>query len=144
MIAPLNSKYLPVAQTGLRIAAGSAYFVHGSSKLLGWFGGMGPNGGGVELMSKFGAAGVIETVLGACLILGLATRLAAFIASGEMAVTYFWMHWAGSGSPWWWKNHGEVPLLFCFIWLVFAAWGAGPWSVDAMLARGKPDATAHR
>ena len=120
------------AQSALRIAAGLAYFSHGTQKLLGWFGGAGPDGGTVELMSRFGAAGIIETVGGALLVLGLFTRPVAFICSGEMAVAYFWMHWGGSGSIWWWQNHGEVVMLFSFIWLFFAAAGAGPFSLDAM------------
>src|SRR5262245_25705839 len=86
------------AHAALRIAAGSAFFTHGAAKLFGWFGGMGPNGGTVELMSRFGVAGVIETFGGACLLLGLFTRPIAFIASGEMAVAYFWMHTGGSGK----------------------------------------------
>ena len=135
MIAPLSARFLPTAQAALRIVAGSAYFAHGAQKLFGWFGGMGRDGGGVEPMSRFGAAGVIEVVAGTCLVLGLGTRLFAFFASGEMAVAYLWMHTAGSGSIWWWATHGEVVLLFCFIWLVYAAWGAGPLSVDSWLAR---------
>ena len=131
MLAPINRRYLPVALTALRIAAGMAYFVHGSQKLFGWFGA----GGSAQLASRFGAAGVIEVVFGACLILGFFTQLAAFIASGEMAVTFFWMHVAGSGHLWWWVNRGELPLLYCFIWLVFAAWGGGPFSLDALIAR---------
>jgi putative oxidoreductase len=85
-------------------------------------------------MSRFGAAGVIETVGGALLILGLFTRVVAFLASGEMAVAYFWIHAAGSGSIWWWVNHGESVMVFSFIWLFFAAYGAGPYSLDAWLA----------
>ncbi len=140
MIAPINGRYLPATQAALRIAAGLAYFSHGGAKLFGWFGGMGPNGGTADLMTRFGAAGVIEFVCGACLILGCATRLAAFIASGEMAVAYFWIHVGGSGQLWWWQNHGELVMLFSFIWLVFAAWGAGPLSVDSWLAvRRTPD-----
>ena len=135
MIAPLNSRYLPAAQTALRIAAGTAYFSHGAAKLFGWFGGMGPDGGTVDLMSRFGAAGVIEVVAGTCLVLGFATRLAAFIGSGEMAVAYFWIHTGGSGKLWWWQNHGEMVMLYSFIWLVFAAWGAGPFSIDGWLSR---------
>ncbi len=136
MIAPLNSRNLPATQAALRIVAGLTYFSHGGAKLFGWFGGMGPNGGTVDLMSRFGAAGVIEVVVGACLILGLATQLMAFIASGEMAVAYFWVHVAGGGI-WWWQNHGEIVMLYSFIWLVFAAWGAGPLSVDGWLAQRK-------
>lgn len=129
------SRYAGQAQSLLRIVAGLAYFSHGAAKLLGWFGGMGPDGGTVELMSRYGAAGIIETMGGALLILGLFTRPVAFLASGEMAVAYFWMHWGRTGSPWWWENRGEVVMLFSFIWLFFAAAGAGPWSLDARLAR---------
>ncbi len=136
MIAPISERYLPYTQTALRVVAGAAYFVHGAQKLFGWFGGMGPTGGSVEFMSKFGVAGAFEVVLGICLVLGLMTRLAAFLASGEMAVAYFWVHAAGSSaSVLWWVNRGETVMLFAFIWLVFAAWGAGPYSVDAMLGR---------
>ena len=135
VIAPLNARFLPATQAALRIAAGAAYFSHGAQKLLGWFGGTGPDGGTVELMSRFGAAGVIETVAGLCIMIGFGTRLAAFIASGEMAVAYFWMHAARAGNIWWWENGGEVVMLFSFIFLVFAAWGPGPLSVDAQLAR---------
>jgi len=135
VFAPLKSRHLPLVQAALRIAAGLTYFSHGAAKLFGWFGGMGPNGGTVDLMSRFGAAGVIEVVAGACLIVGFSTQLAAFIASGEMAVAYFWMHAGGGGQIWWWQNHGEIVMLYSFIWLVFAAWGAGPASVDGLLSR---------
>lgn len=135
MIAPLNARYLAFTQAALRIAAGLTYATHGGQKLFGLFGGMGPNGGTVDLMSRYGVAGVIEVVAGVCLIIGLGTRLAAFIASGEMAVAYFWIHTGGSGQLFWWQNHGEVVMLYSFIWLVFAAWGAGPLSVDGWLAK---------
>ncbi len=135
MFAPLNSRHLPFAHAALRIAAGLAFFSHGAQKLFGWFGGMGPDHGTVELMSRFGAAGVIETVAGALIVIGLGTRLAAFIASGEMAVAYFWMHVGSGGQLWWWQNHGELVMLYSFIWLVFAAWGAGPLSVDGTLEK---------
>ncbi|HET9066134.1 MAG TPA: DoxX family protein [Gemmatimonadales bacterium] len=135
MIEPLPNRYLPVAQTALRVMAGAAFFSHGAGKLFGWFGADGT----VELMSKFGVAGVIEAFGGLLLIIGLGTRLVAFIASGEMAVAYFWMHAMGSESIWWWQNRGETVMLFCFIWLLFAAWGAGPYSIDARLARARTD-----
>ncbi len=135
MIAPLHERFLPVTQTALRVVAGAAYFVHGSQKVFGWFGGVGPSGGSADLMSRFGAAGMIEVVLGILLVLGLMTRLAAFLASGEMLVAYLWVHAMGSSSIFWWVNRGETVLLFSLIWLVFAAWGAGPFSLDARLAR---------
>ena len=134
MTAPLPSRYLTATQTALRIAAGLTFFSHGAAKLFGWFG---SDGKTVELMSRFGAAGVIETVAGACIILGAATRVMAFIASGEMAVAYFWMHVARgeTSNLWWWANHGELPMLYAFIWLLFAAWGAGPFSVDEWMRK---------
>jgi putative oxidoreductase len=137
VIAPLNSRFLPAAQAALRIFAGAAFFSHGAQKHFGWFGGMGPDGGTVELMSRYGAAGIIEVVGGALLVLGLGTRLVAFIASGEMAAAYWWAHVGGSGKIFWWENRGEVVMLFCFIWLVYAAWGAGPLSVDRWLETRK-------
>jgi putative oxidoreductase len=130
-----DRQWRTVAHSALRIAAGLAYFSHGAQKLLGWFGGFGPGGGSAELMSRFGVAGTIETIGGALLIMGLFTRPVAFIASGEMAVTYFWMHWGGSGQVFWWQNHGEVPLLYCFIWFLFAAWGPGAFSLDAWIRK---------
>jgi len=122
------------ALTLLRIMAAAAFFSHGAQKLFGWFGGFG-EGGTAELMSRFGAAGVIEVVVGVALALGLFTRILAFLGSGEMAVAYFWMHAAGSGSIWWWVNRGETVMLFSFVWLFFAAYGAGPYSLDAWLAK---------
>jgi putative oxidoreductase len=93
-------------------------------------------------MSRFGAAGGIETVGGAALFLGLFTRSVALVASGEMAVAYFWMHWGRSGQMWWWANRGEVVLLYSFIWLFFAAAGAGPLSLDAWRSGHQPASTS--
>jgi putative oxidoreductase len=138
-------RFRSTAQIALRIAAGLAFASHGAQKLLGWFGGFGPDGGTAELMSRFGIAGTIELVGGLALALGLLTRPVALIASGEMAVAYFWMHWGRSGKMWWWENRGEMVLLYSFIWLLFAAWGGGGFSLDAWLARRKattPSSTA--
>jgi putative oxidoreductase len=135
MATETNTRFEVIALTALRIAAGLAFFSHGGAKLFGWFGGMGPDGGTVELMSRFGAAGIIETVCGLGIALGLFTRPLAFLASGEMAVTYFWMHWGQSGQMWWWQNRGELPMLFSFMFLYICARGAGPYSLDAMMKR---------
>ena len=121
--------------TALRIVAAVLFFSHGAQKLFGWFGGMGPGAGTANLMSLMGAAGVIEVVAGAGIALGLATRPLALIASGEMAVAYFWQHVRGSNSLWWWENRGELAVLYCFLWLYFAAAGAGPLSLDRMRGR---------
>lgn len=142
MSGPIPERYLPAAHAALRIAAGLAYFTHGAQKLLGWFGGMGADGGTVELMSRFGAAGVIELVCGALIVLGFQTKWAAFLASGEMAVAYFWIHsggaklFTGEGKIFWWQNHGELVMLYSFIFLVMAVWGSGPASVDSAMKKG--------
>lgn len=137
MTEQFDLRFRSIAQTALRIAAGLTYFSHGAQKLLGWFGGVGPNGGAAELLSRFGVAGIIETVCGSCLVLGLFTRPLAFIASGEMAVAYFWVHTVRSGDLWWWHNRGELVMLYSFIWLLFAAWGPGPYSLDAWIRKGR-------
>jgi putative oxidoreductase len=71
----------------------------------------------------------IECVCGALILIGLFTQIAAFIASGEMAVAYFKFH--APHAFWPLLNHGEVPVLLCFIFLYLAAAGGGPLSVDA-------------
>ena len=118
------------AKAALRIAAGLAFFSHGAQKIFGWFGGFG-SGGTAEMMTEFGAAGIIELVAGALIVVGLFTRPAAFIASGEMAVAYFWKHLGREGDLWWWQNGGELVMVYAFLWLFFAASGAGPFSLDA-------------
>lgn len=131
MKGPIPERYLPAAHAALRIVAGLAFMSHGLQK-FGMLGGMGPSGGSVELMSRFGIAAIIETVAGALITVGFATRWAAFIASGEMAVAYFWMHSFGGDQVklLWWQNRGELVMLYSFIWLLFAVWGPGPWSVE--------------
>lgn len=127
---PIPARFLPWTQAALRIAAGLGYFSHGAQKIFGWFGGFGPDGGTATLMSRFGAAGIIEVVAGGLIVIGLGTRWAAFIASGQMAVAYFWMHAGRTGSIWWWDNRGELVMVYSFVFLLFAAWGPGPLSVD--------------
>jgi putative oxidoreductase len=118
------------AWTLLRVMAGLMFFSHGAQKLFGWFGGFGSDGGTAEIFSRFGAAGVLETFGGALLVLGLFTRPVALLLSGQMAVAYFWVH-SGRGSLLWWENRGELAALYAFLWLFFAVWGAGPYSLDA-------------
>src|SRR3954453_5496305 len=80
-------------------------------------------------------AGVIELVAGTLITLGLFTRGAAFIASGEMAVAYFTQH--APQSFWPAANKGEGAILFCFIFLYLVCAGAGAWSLDAMRTTGR-------
>jgi putative oxidoreductase len=76
-------------------------------------------------------------VCGALITLGFQTRWAAFLASGEMAVAYFWIHWGGGEKIFWWQNRGELVMLYAFIFLAMSAWGSGPLSVDAAMSKRK-------
>ena len=84
----------------------------------------------VTPLSLWGVAGMIELVLGGLLMLGLLTRLAAFILSGEMAFAYFIEHLPHSFFPL--VNDGALAIMFCFACLYLAAAGGGPISMDAM------------
>ena len=130
-----SDKFRDVSHNALRIVAGGAFFTHGGQKLFAWFGREEP----VRYLSEFGIAGFLEFFGGLAMMLGVFTQPIAFILAGEMAVAYWWKHAGGSDpfSIWWWQNRGELPMLFCFIWLFFSAHGAGSFSVDARLARGR-------
>jgi putative oxidoreductase len=127
------ARYAPHAQALLRIVSGFLFMMHGTAKLFHV-----PHVAmydGVTLMSLLGLAGVIEMVGGALLIVGLFTRITAFVLSGEMAVAYFMAH-ASKGNPLMpLLNQGEPAVLFCFIFLFLAAAGAGAWSIDARRSR---------
>jgi len=114
----------------LRFVAGFTFIAHGLQKLFGWFGGR-----PVTLASTFGAAGIIEVVCGLLIMIGLFTRVAAFIAAGEMAFAYFMV--PARGGLWPILNRGELAVLYCFIFLYFAAAGAGPISLDRAVRRKK-------
>ena len=126
----LPDRLVPLAHGLMRIVVAFLWWTHGAQKLFGWFGGFGPGGGAAELMTRFGAAGTIEFVLGTLVMLGVFTRPAAFLASGEMAVTYFWMHAGSAGSIWPWANRGELPALYAFVFLFIAAAGPGALSLE--------------
>jgi putative oxidoreductase len=81
-------------------------------------------------------AGWIEVIGGGLLVAGLFSRLAALIASGEMAVAYFMMHFPHSPFPA--LNGGEAAVLYCFIFLYIVFAGPGPWSIDAFFNRRRP------
>jgi putative oxidoreductase len=116
----------------LRIVTGLLFLEHATSKFFSFpvpF----PMPGALPPMLI--AAGVVELVAGILITLGLFTRLAAFIASGEMAVAYFIGHFPKGFWPI--QNMGEGAILFCFIFLYIAAAGPGAWSVDAARGRGR-------
>ena len=115
----------------LRIVAGYCFMLHGLQKLFGVLGGQQP-----ELVSLLGLAALIETIGGALIAVGLFTRPAAFVASGEMAAAYFIAHAPRDGMflfPV--ANQGEPAVLFCFLFLYLASAGPGSWSLDARLVR---------
>ena len=124
---PNLSAWSPQALAILRIVAGLLFLEHATQKFFTFpipFPMPGP------LPPLLIAAGMIELVAGVLITLGLFTRLAAFIASGEMAVAYFMQH--APQSFWPPANKGEAAILFCFIFLYLVFAGPGAWSVDAM------------
>ncbi len=125
----IATTWAPRALSLLRIFAGLLFLEHGLQKLVsfptGLPGGMHPPPGSLLFF-----AGIIETVGGILVTLGLLTRPAAFIMSGEMAIGYFMFH--APHSFWPALNGGEAAILFCFIFLYLAAAGGGAWGVDAM------------
>jgi putative oxidoreductase len=123
------ARYRPHALAALRIMTGLIFMAHGLVKLFGFpeVEGMGR----VELLSLAGFGGVIELVGGALVVLGLFTRPAAFIASGEMAVAYWMFHAPQSFYPI--VNGGDAAILYCFIFLYIAVAGPGSFSLDRML-----------
>ncbi|WOH54438.1 DoxX family protein [Bradyrhizobium sp. sBnM-33] len=127
-------KWQPTALSLFRFITGLLLFQYGVAKILKFP--TIPEGNPyaflnkVELMSLSGAAGLIELILGALLLLGLFTRPVAFILSGEMAFAYFIGHAPKSFFPL--INGGTLAILFCFACLYLSTAGGGPYSVDAM------------
>src|SRR5512141_1169757 len=93
---------------------------------------------GVTLTPRLVAAGWIEIVCGTLILIGLLTRPAAFLASGEMAFAYFMGHFPHGFWPI--QNHGEPAVLFCFLFLFLVANGPGPFSLDHVIWRRRPAA----
>lgn len=117
----------------LRLVTPYLYLQHGTAKLLHvphvqMF-------DQVSLLSLDGVAGMLEIVGSLLMLLGLFTRPVAFILSGEMAVAYFVAHGPQGNFFMPALNGGEEAVLYCFVFLFFAAAGGGRWSVDALLAR---------
>jgi putative oxidoreductase len=135
MPSALASRTAEIALNLLRIVAGLTFSQHGAQKLLGAFGGMDQAGGTAPFPSLMFLAGVLELFGGSLMALGLFTRPVAFVLSGEMAVAYFMAH-APHGF-WPIVNHGELPILYCFMWLFMAASGGGSFSLDGMFRRGR-------
>lgn len=115
----------------LRIVTALLLISHAVVKLFGFPPGAEP--GPQALTSLFGIAGLFEIVAGPLILIGLFTRPVAFLASGEMAIAYWWTHAPASLYPI--INRGEVAILFCFTFLYLAFAGPGAWSLDAQSGR---------
>ena len=119
----------------LRIVSGFLFLWHGSQKLLGFLPQQPPPPAGApaaEALSPLMAvAGTIELVGGVMIMIGLFTGIAAFLASGMMAVAYFMVHFSiQTFLPV--VNHGELAVVYCFLFLYIASRGSGVWSVDSI------------
>ena len=132
------SRLQPLAHNAFRIAIGFMFWTHGGQKLFAWFGREEP----VDLMTRYGVAGILEFGGGILIMLGLFTRPTAFILAGEMAVAYFWAHTLGQGSIWHWENRGELAAVFCFCFLLLSTIGGGTVSLDAWLSERRKRADA--
>jgi len=112
----------------LRIMAGLLFLAHGTQKFLGFPSGE-RAGSGLALDNPGAFAGLIEIVAGALIAFGLFTRPAAFLASGTMAVAYWYAH--APQNFWPVNNMGDAAILYCFVFLYLLFAGPGPWSLDS-------------
>jgi putative oxidoreductase len=126
-------RYSPAVLSLFRLVYGCLFAASGSLSLFDW-----------PVHSKWHVAvaawpgwyaGLIELVCGVLIAAGLFTRAAAFIASGEMAVAYFWMHqpralWPIGDPPA--GNGGTLSILFCFAFFLLVFTGGGSYSIDAL------------
>jgi putative oxidoreductase len=119
----------PTVLSIFRIITGLLLFQYGVAKLL-KFPAV-PMFEKVEVLSLFGIAAIFEFIFGGLLILGLFSRVAAFILCGEMAVAYFIGHFPKGFIPL--LNGGTLAIMLCFSCLFLACAGGGPWSLDAMM-----------
>lgn len=109
----------------VRFIVGLMFACHGLDKIFGAFAGK------VEALPPLMVAGGwIEIVCGFLIALGLFTRVAAFIASGEMAVAFFMIHAPRGLIPY--VNKGELAVVYCFIFFYIFLRGSGGWSIDAL------------
>lgn len=121
-------RFSPQLLSLMRIAVGLTFIEHGTQKLLSF---PVPRPGLALPLLLF--TGILETIGGTLVTLGLCTRIAAFLLSGELAVGYWWIHEPRSFYPM--ANGGEAMVLYCFVFLYLAAAGAGPLSFDAQMRR---------
>ncbi len=130
------SKYETQVYAILRIAAGFLFLWHGSQKLFDF-----PPSGFSIPFYIVSIAGTIEFFGGLLIMVGLWTRWAAFIASGEMAYAYWSAHGTTALLPL--LNRGEMAILYCFLFLFISAKGSGMFSVDGYLEQRRDTSKLH-
>lgn len=133
-IAARWRSWAPQLLSVLRIVTAFLFIQFGTAKLFALPGPLTHGGSAAPVGSLFWFAGVLESVGGLLLLLGVCTRPIAFVVSGEMAIAYFHSH-APNGF-WPLLNGGHPAVQFCFIWLYISSAGPGAWSLDALWRRG--------
>lgn len=123
-----------------RIVAGLIFFSAGTMKVFGFPPGP-PEMPAFDPLTQVGIGGLLEVVGGLAIVLGLLTRPVAFVLAGEMAVAYFQFHAPASFFPT--VNQGIPAILYCFLFLYLTFAGAGPWSLDALIARSRAQGDRH-
>ena len=120
-------KFTDHAYALLRIMSGFMFAFHGVQKIFGILSEFQP-----EIGSQLWFGGLIELVGGIFIMIGFQTRLAAFLASGTMAVAYFQFHWKFQMDSQFFPtiNKGELAALYCFVFLLIACRGAVKWGMD--------------
>jgi putative oxidoreductase len=123
------NKYAPQIQGLVRIVIGLLFLEHGTAKMFSFPMAAGATPHAFNLMAfPAGPAGVIEVVAGLLIVIGLFSRWAAFIASGEMAFAFFIAHFPRSPFPL--LNGGGEAVCFCMIFLLLAATGPGAFAIN--------------
>jgi putative oxidoreductase len=120
------SRWSPRMLSVMRIVVGLIFMQHGAQKLFGFL--AAPGMETAPLFSLMGLAGVLEFFGGLLIVLGLFTRITAFILSGLMAVAYFMAH-APKGF-WPIQNKGDLAVVLSFLFLYLAFSGGGEWGLD--------------
>ena len=134
MELPWLSRWQAEVRAILRIIVGLLFLEHALIKVAGF-----PPGGQPGLQhpgTLLWIGGIVELVTSVLVVLGLFTRLAAFVAAGEMAVAYFMFHFPKGFYPA--VNMGEAAILYCFVFLYIAAAGPGAWALDNLRRRNEP------
>ena len=130
----------------MRFIVGLMFACHGLDKIFGTFAGKTE-----ALPPLMMLGGWVEIICGFLVAFGLLTRIAAFVASGEMAVAYFMVHAAGKALdhppatteqffPL--LNKGELAVLYCFIFLFIFFYGPGRYALDTLIFQRPPSTAA--